>query len=94
LAHIDLKLALKIGVKPLPGISREQVESALSAFRSVLNKIDEKYWQSETAYEHFIASGGEGDDVIYFIQAGLKAADARMERLRQRRPLPEDYNEP
>jgi hypothetical protein len=94
LAHIDLKLALQTGANPLPGISREQVENTLSAFRSVLNKLDEMYWQSETAYEHFMAAGGEGDDVIFFIRAGLKAEDARMERLRQGKPLPEDLNEP
>lgn len=94
LAHIDLELALRTGANPLPGISREQVENTLLAFRSVLNKLDDMYWQSETAYEYFDAGGGEGDDVIYFIRAGLKAEDARMERLRQGKPLPEDLNEP
>lgn len=91
LAHIDLALALQSGVNPLPGVSREKVENALSAFRSVLNKLSVKYWQSKTAYEHFIVMGGEGNNVIYFIRAGLKAEDARMERLRQGKPLPEDF---
>lgn len=90
LAHIDLALALQEGAQPLPGISRDNVENALSKVRSALNKLSVKYWQSETAYEHFIAAGGEGNDVIYFIRVGLKAEDARMERLRQGKPLPED----
>jgi len=91
LAHIDLSLALQSGVKPLPGVSREKVENALSAFRSVLNKLAVKYWQSETAYEHFIVMGGDGNNVIYFLRAGLKAEDARRERLRQGNPLHEDF---
>ncbi len=91
LAHIDLALALKEGAKPLPGVSRDNVENALSSIRSVMNKISVKYWQSETAYEYFIAAGGEGNDVIFFIRAGIKAEDARMERLRQGKPLPEDF---
>lgn len=92
LAHIDLTLALKEGAKPLTGVSRDNVESALSAVRSVLNSLSVKYLQRTTAYEYFLAMGGEGNDVIYFIRAGLKAEDARRERLRQGKPLPEDLH--
>ncbi len=91
LAHIDLALALKTGVEPLPGVSRDKVEAALSAVRAVLNKLEAYYWESETAYEHFIAMGGEGDTLIYFMRTGLRAEDSRRERLRLGRPLPEDF---
>ena len=91
LAHIDLALALKTGVEPIPGVSRDKVEAALSAVRVVLNKLEAYYWESETAYEHFISMGGEGDTLIYFMRAGLRAEDSRRERLRQGRPVPEDF---
>jgi len=92
LAHIDLELALETGVEPLAGVSREKIEGALAAFRAVLNKLATIYWESETAYEHFIASGGEGDSLVYYLRLGLKAEENRMERLKAGRPLPEDFD--
>ena len=92
LAHNDLLLALNVGVKPLPGVSREKIEATLLAFRSVLNIISQKYWQSETYYEDLIVRGGEGQDVIRLIRSGLRAKEARIERLRQGKPLPGDFD--
>jgi hypothetical protein len=92
LAHIDLALALRTGVEPLAGVSRENIEGALSAFRAVLNRLATHYWKSETAYEHFIASGGEGDSLVFFLRLGLKAEESRMERLRAGKPLPGDFD--
>lgn len=90
LAHNDLMLALNVGVKPLPGISREKIEKSLSAFRDVLNAISIKYWESTNFYEDLIVHGGDGQNVVRYIRAGIKAEEAKRERLRKGQPLPED----
>lgn len=78
LAHRDLALALATSSDPLPGISRAHVESALAAIRAVLNRLEAHYWDSETAYEHFITEGGEADSLVYCLYAGTKAEDSRL----------------
>jgi len=55
LAHRDLSLALGNGVTPLPGISRAEVENALDAIRTALNKIEGHFFQSQVAFEDFLA---------------------------------------
>jgi hypothetical protein len=38
-----------------------------------------------------MASGGEGENVIYYLRAGIRAEEARIERLRQGKPLSGDF---
>jgi hypothetical protein len=90
LAHRDLALALATASDPLPGISRDEVEAALLAIRDVLNRLAAHYWNSETAYQHFIASGGEADSLVYYLHKGTQAQERRMERFRLGKALPED----
>ena len=54
LAHLDLTTAMKSGLDPLPGISRQMVEDALAIVRDYMNKIEGHYSQSKFAYEHFL----------------------------------------
>ena len=90
LAHRDLALALATASDPLPGVSRAEVEAALQAIRVVLNRLAAHYWNSETAYQHFIASGGEADSLVYYLRKGIRAQERRMERFRLGKALPED----
>ncbi len=70
LAHRDLIHATEPSAAPLNGISRAHVEEMLEALRSIMNKIDGHYRDTEVAYDHFIAhSGGEA---LYF---SLKRAE-------------------
>jgi hypothetical protein len=82
IAHRDLALAVATGADPLPGISRADVEAALESVRAVLHAIEGHYFDSETAYQHFIASGGEAGSLTYYIKAGLRAEEKRLERFR------------
>lgn len=50
LAHRDLAVALATVADPLAGISRDDVEVALAAFRALLNKLERHYWDSEVYY--------------------------------------------
>ena len=90
LAHRDLALALATASDPLPGISRAEVDAALLAIRDVLNRLAAHYWNSETAYQHFIASVGEADSLVYYLHKGIQAQERRMERFRLGKALPED----
>jgi AbiU2 len=89
LAHRDLALALATSSDPLPGVSRADIEATLRAIRAVLNRLEMQYWQSETAYQPFIVSGGEADSVVQYLLMGVRAEQRHMERLRQGHLLPE-----
>lgn len=56
----------------------------------MLNRLERHYWDSETAYQHFIANGGDADSLVYYLHKGLRAGEQRLEHLRQGKPLPED----
>ena len=90
LAHRDLGLALAIATEPLPGISYATIKAALAAMAAVLNCLEGHYWNSETAYEHFLTEGGEADSMVYYLSEGVRAEEQWRERLQQGKPLPED----
>jgi hypothetical protein len=90
LAHNDLALKVEASPTPLPKFTYQDIRTSLGAVREVLDPIEEKYWNSETKYEHVITGPGDGDALVYWINTGLKAQDRRHERLRQGKPLPED----
>ncbi|MHC0044936.1 AbiU2 domain-containing protein [Vibrio campbellii] len=60
IAHGDLEHAMHLAEKPLPGISRAYVETALEILRRYLNIIELHYFDSETAYDALIAPEGSG----------------------------------
>jgi hypothetical protein len=72
-AHLDLMSSLKVDPDPLPGISREMVESALSAVRDFMNEFGGCFCNSATAYEHFRMQG-DGEALIWQLK---RAADYR-----------------
>lgn len=84
LAHMDLLTAMKSSPNPLPGVSREMIEDALSTLRDYLNAIEQHYNNSEYGYEHFIMSS-DGEALLATIRAGL-----RYEELLQERKIPFD----
>jgi hypothetical protein len=89
LAHRDLSLALDFEAEPLQGVSRDQMERALSAIRAVLNKVQGRFWKSEVAFQHFLAHD-DAAALTYYLGVAAKAEDRSRERLSQGRPLPED----
>lgn len=89
LAHRDHLLAVDSAAEPLPGISRKNMEEALSAIRAVLNKIEDHYWNSQVAFEHFLAFD-DAETLVHYLRAGVEAEARRRERLSEGRPLAED----
>lgn len=83
LAHRDLSLAIGNSVVPLPGISRVDVENALNAIRAVLNKIEREFWQTEVAFQEFLAHG-DAESVAYYLELAVDAQRRERDLLLQR----------
>lgn len=80
IAHSDLGTALDYHPNPLPGVSREMIETALESFRNLLNEIEKHFDGNETEYVDF-GLRGDGDSIIHY----LKEAKAyRLHRIHGR----------
>ena len=71
LAHFDLDTSLQLDAEPLPGISRQMIEDALSLIRKYMNTIGIRLSQTETAYERVTMSGDDGEALIAWLKDGL-----------------------
>lgn len=71
LAHLDLTTAMKSNADPLPGISRQMIEDALSLVREFMNKIEGHYRDSEVGYEHFIMHS-DGEALVAMLRSGMR----------------------
>ncbi len=78
LAHRDLSLAIDGKATPLPGVSRQQVEEALSCFRSILNRLHVSYLDEEVAYEYFLANE-DGNALVHHLEVGRKGSETVLE---------------
>jgi hypothetical protein len=59
LAHDELPTALNSNPRPMPGVSRAQVETMLKRIRGLFESIEEKFRGSHTPHESVDAQGGE-----------------------------------
>jgi hypothetical protein len=90
LAHDDLVLALATSTDPVRGISRADIESALSAVREMLNALQLHYCQSTVGYEYAVTGPGDGDALVHYLYRGLKAERERERRILDGTFTPED----
>jgi hypothetical protein len=88
-AHIDLRFALS--EQQMPGISRTQIEAALKALSAVLGTVESHHGQAPTSYERVDVPLGDADSLIYYLAGGVRREDERLRRLRDGKPLPEDW---
>ena len=93
LAHKDLALALDVGAEPLPGVGRQNVENALTAFRDVLNRLALHYLRETVVFEHFIAVG-DGEALVYHLRVAAHIEKLRRERLLEGKLSLEDLEPP
>jgi hypothetical protein len=90
IAHKDLGVALATAGDPLPGISRQTVEEALSAVRDLLHHIERQYFAgAETYYQELLAIG-QAKELLFWLSEGVQAEEERRRRFREGRALPED----
>jgi hypothetical protein len=89
IAHRDLKLALEQPTEPLADGSREQIKVALDAIAAVLNRVANHYLKSETRFD--VAARHDGAlTLLYLMDQGLAAKDAKAARLEKGEPLAGD----
>lgn len=90
MAHIDLALAVEEGAKPLAAASRRSVDDALKSIDAVLNHLEMHFRNSTIFFEGF-GHPGDAEALLYVVRDGLAADEARRKRLREGRPLDEDF---
>ncbi|MET3906774.1 hypothetical protein ABID59_001105 [Bradyrhizobium sp. S3.3.6] len=90
IAHRDLKLALNEFTKPLAEGSRANVKDALKATAEVLNAVQLHYCDSGTGYDLGGPLGG-ANSLLYVLDDGLRAEEARQKRLEEGKPLANDF---
>ncbi len=71
LVHFDLNTSLQLDADPLPGVSRQMIEDALSLVRKYMNTIGIHYSQTETNYQNPIMWGTDGDALVALLKDGL-----------------------
>jgi hypothetical protein len=82
-AHRDLTHALGLEEEPLPGISREDVESALAALRDAMSTVDRRLRSNTTMYEHLIVPySSDGNRLLKVLRNGLAAEEKEREERR------------
>jgi hypothetical protein len=89
IAHRDLKLALERPTTPLAEGSRAQVKTALKTIADVLNALESHFFQSETRFDLGWPLGG-AISLLYALDDGLRAEEARQKRLEKGEPLSDD----
>jgi hypothetical protein len=90
IAHRDFKLALEQPTTPLAEGSRAQVKTALKAIADVLNALEGHHFQSETRFDLGGQIGG-AVSLLYVLDNGLRAEEARQQRLEAGKPLKDDF---
>ena len=90
IAHKDLQLTLRQGVRPLKTASRERVKESLNALAATLNKVEYHCNHSTTAFD---AAGHPSGalSLLYVLDDGLRAAWERRERFETGNDRPEDH---
>ena len=92
IAHHNVALALRVAA-PLEPTTLQYVGEALAAIADVLNEVHRHYLGSEMGFGAHPSPRGAGQ-LLYVIDYGLKAMDARQERLRSGTPRKEDHELP
>jgi hypothetical protein len=90
IAHKDLNLALKEGVKPLKPASREKISAVLGAIAKVMNTVSTYYMDTTIMFEG-ISSPHGAVALLYVIDDGLQIEKERKERLKAGQYRPADH---
>jgi AbiU2 len=93
LAHRDLALALETGVQPLSPVSRTNVRAALAAMQKVFDVLHAHYFGSPIAWELFSVHG-DANALVHWLASTRMAEERRFKRLREGKPLADDFEEP
>jgi hypothetical protein len=90
IAHRDLRLALDPTAPPLKPASRAKIKEAIKAIDAVLNAISSHYLDSTTDFSSDGTAHG-AVSLLYVLDDGIKAEQARRERMKNGTSTPEDF---
>jgi hypothetical protein len=74
LAHLDYGTALNLHPMPITGVTRKEIEAALSALRTLVREVEDYVGESPTAYQNVVLTW-DGDLLI----SSLKHAQRYLE---------------
>ena len=89
IAHHDWNLETNATATPLQTASRDGVQLGLEAIVNVLNAVSMHYMEGSTLFDCRGSTGG-AIELLYVVDVGVRAADARRARLLAGHPAPED----
>lgn len=92
IAHKDFRLAMKTGAEPLMPASRANIKLVLASLSDALNAVSMHYMESTTCFE-IITAGDGAVSLLYVLDDGLRANEVRMQRIKERNYLPEDFQD-
>lgn len=70
---------LKVDYEEVPGVSRAEIEGALTIVRQFMNTIQECYKQTTTHYQG-IALSWDADQVVALLKRGLRYEELQREQ--------------
>jgi hypothetical protein len=77
LAHRDLAHARNPRAYPLAQASRVKMEKALAAARDLMAITEEHFTKNDVQYDHVIRAHGGAEEMLFYLDSGLDAAEAR-----------------
>jgi hypothetical protein len=93
IAHRDLALSLGRESRPLAPSSHQEVDEMLDSIAGILNSIESHYCGgSTTAYRTSVVTD-DAESVLYYLRAGLRREEQRLEYLEKGEVRPEDWDE-
>lgn len=93
IAHADFRYALALNGEQLPPITRGDLRRAIAGITGIVQVVHEHYLGSELG---FTALDVERSvfDLFDVVRLGVRAREAREERLQRGEDLPEDFEAP
>lgn len=83
IAHRDLDLAMKTtDCRPLDRATRETIEEALAGIRDVMNTVLGHFKRARTLYEYTMVAPGDVEQLVYFLEEGLRARRRELDELK------------
>lgn len=81
IAHADYGHAVKIEAEPLPGISRADVEAALTTLRAILHAVEKRYLSGTVAYNGLLtALGADGSALLGTLREAKAFRDSKAQQ--------------
>lgn len=80
IAHADYGHAAKIEAEPLPGISRADVEAALTTLRGILHAVETRYLSGTVAYNGLLpVLGADGSALLRTLREAKAFRDSKAQ---------------